>query len=307
MDKKKGLIIYNGSTEITKITKLVQRLMEAAKEKDLELKAIKNNELLFGTDRHNQFILNGLPMEKPDFVLFWDKDILLAELLEKMQIRVFNSAKAIGLCDDKTKMHLALASSGIPIPRTVLAPLAYYEHNLPDSYFQRVQEWIGYPLILKEAFGSFGMQVYLIEDESRLRAEIKELGKKNFLLQEYIASSRGRDIRVNIIGNKVVGAMLRQNADDFRANITLGGKAEIVELTKEQEELALKVHRILGLDFCGLDLLFAEGEMLLCEVNSNVNFLSFEQASGVPFAEKLLDYILRQLETDCLKREVSKN
>lgn len=290
-----GWIIYNGSTEIAKITKLVQRLQAVAVEKGIVLKPIANNHLLFGADRQNQLWLSGIAEEKPDFVLFWDKDTVLAEFLEKMQIRVFNSSKAIALCDDKTKMHLAFLGSGIPVPRTILAPLAYYEHNLPDTYFQHVEEELGYPLILKEAYGSFGMQVYYIRDEIHLRAEIKELGKKNFLLQECVESSWGRDIRVNLIGNEVVGAMLRENPKDFRANITLGGSATMVPLTKEQEDLALKAHAILGLDFCGLDLLFGEDGMLLCEVNSNVNFLSFEDASGIDFAGKLIDYIVREI------------
>ena len=100
----------------------------------------------------------------------------------------------------------------------------------------------------------------------------------------------------NIIGNKVIGAMLRESEVDFRANISQGGKGRLIELTKAQEEIALKAHKVLGLDFSGVDLLFGENdEPLLCEVNSNLNFLSFEKIWGKSFGKKILEYILGEI------------
>ena len=141
------------------------------------------------------------------------------------------------------------------------------------------------------------MQVYLIKDKEEFIKKVTELNKRNvdFIMQENIKSSYGKDIRVNIIGNKVIGAMLRESDKDFRANISQGGKGKLINLTTEQEEIALKAHKVLGLDFSGVDLLFGEdNKPILCEVNSNLNFLSFEELWGKSFGAEILKYILEE-------------
>lgn len=93
----------------------------------------------------------------------------------------------------------------------------------------------------------------------------------------------------------MIGAMLRESDKDFRANISQGGKGKLINLTTEQEEIALKAHKVLGLDFSGVDLLFGEdNKPILCEVNSNLNFLSFEELWGKSFGAEILKYILEE-------------
>jgi glutathione synthase/RimK-type ligase-like ATP-grasp enzyme len=86
--------------------------------------------------------------------------------------------------------------------------------------------------------------------------------------------------------------MERKSNEDFRANITLGGKATTWKLSHEERDIALAAHKALGLDFSGVDLLLDDhNDPLLCEVNSNVNFLSFEKATGINYGLQLLEYI----------------
>ena len=140
------------------------------------------------------------------------------------------------------------------------------------------------------------MQVHKVNKEEELKKEIKNFGNRKFLFQEFIETSTGRDIRVNIAGNKIIGAMLRTNPDDFRANVTLGAKSEQVELTNEQKKLALSVHKALCLDFSGVDLLFSkDGKPIFCEINSNPNFLSFEKTTGLDYCNEIIDYIFEVL------------
>lgn len=291
----KGWIIYNGSLEESRIETLIRRLKQIAESKNLEMSLLKNNQILAWQDGQGNLRLTA-PEPLPDFVIFWDKDILLAKHLEKMGIRLFNSAIAIGICDDKVKMQCHLSEQGIAMPKTIFAPFAFYEQKLTEEYYEMVEAELNYPLVLKEASGSFGMQVYLIGNRTELKNKVEELKHKSFLLQEFISGSKGRDIRVNIVGKRVVGAMLRENDKDFRANMALGGRAKAIRLTKEQEALALKVHKCVGLDFSGVDLLFGESGPILCEVNSNVNFLSFERTTGIDFGEAIIDYIIGEME-----------
>ena len=237
-------------------------------------------------------------VEEPKFIIFWDKDVLLASHLEKMGYRVFNSSTAIKNCDHKGLMHLVLSNNSISMPKTIISPMIFDYLLNSEDYLINCYEALGESVIIKEAMGSFGMQVYLINNREEFINKVKDLNKNkiDFIIQENIKSSFGKDIRVNIIGDKVIGAMLRTSERDFRANISQGGKGTLVELNKEQEEIALKAHKVLGLDFSGVDLLFGENNKpLLCEVNSNLNFLSFEKIYGKGFGKKILEYILGEI------------
>ncbi|MDU5108411.1 RimK family alpha-L-glutamate ligase [Clostridium sp.] len=294
-----GWIIYNGTLNVPKIKELVDSLVKDAKELNINLEAIKNTELIpMYSSKGEAKLIHMKRVEQPSFIIFWDKDVLLARHLEKMGYRVFNSSTAIKNCDHKGLMHLILSNNNINMPRTILSPMIFDYSLNSEDYLINCYEALGESVIIKESMGSFGMQVYLINNREEFINKVKELNKNkiDFIIQENIKSSFGRDIRVNIIGNKVVGAMLRESETDFRANISQGGKGTLVELNKEQEEIALKAHKALGLDFSGVDLLFGENDKpLLCEVNSNLNFLSFEKIWGKGFGKKILEYILGEI------------
>ncbi|WP_430851026.1 ATP-grasp domain-containing protein [Clostridium nigeriense] len=294
-----GWIIYNGTLNVPKIKELVDTLVEEGKKLNIKLEAVKNTEIIPMYSNEGKAELVYLKkLEEPEFIIFWDKDVLLASHLEKMGYKVFNSSKAIKYCDHKGLMHLVLSNNNIKMPRTILSPMIFDYSLNSEDYLIKCYETLGESVIIKESMGSFGMQVYLINNREEFINKVTELNKNkvDFIIQENIKSSFGRDIRVNIIGNKVIGAMLRESSSDFRANISQGGTGRLVELTKSQEEIALKAHKVLGLDFSGVDLLFGQNdEPLLCEVNSNLNFLSFENIWGKSFGEKILEYVLGEI------------
>lgn len=295
----KAWIIYNGALKFNKITNLVDKLVEDGKELGIDFTLIKNNEILPKYDKLGKLgLLFVKEVPEPKFIIFWDKDILLARHLEKMGYQLFNSSKAIDVCDNKAMMHMELSKAGIKLPKTIISPFVFYEQKLTHEYMDMIFDELGHTIILKEAHGSFGMQVYKIDSKEHLAHKMIEIGAKPFIFQEYIKSSYGRDIRVNIVGNEIVGAMQRNNANDFRANITIGGLGSPYDLSQEQMEISLTAHKELGLDFSGVDLLFGEeGEPVLCELNSNVNFLSFEKALGINYGKKLLAHVLDSVRT----------
>ena len=119
----------------------------------------------------------------------------------------------------------------------------------------------------------------------------------DYLFQEFIASSRGRDIRVNVVGGQVVAAMYRHSETDFRANITNGGIAEIVELTDAQIEISLQAAESVGADFAGVDLLFGKNEEpLICEVNAAAHIRNIYNVTGINVADAMISYILEVIE-----------
>ena len=194
-------------------------------------------------------------------------------------------------------MYQALANSNITIPRTFIAPKTFEGLNYPKRDFvNNVIKEIGLPLVIKEAYGSFGEQVYLAKSLEEVNKIIDQIGYKDFLMQEYIASSKGRDIRINIVGNKAIVSMLRENKNDFRSNISNGGTGSKFEPKPEYLELAVKASKALGLDFAGVDVMFGpNNEPIICEVNSNPQFASTLRYTGVNLAEVIADYILNNL------------
>ncbi len=291
---KQGWLVVNHFLQTEKFTDLYSRLAEGARQVGMKLTLKTGCELLQTVEGEFLFSREALP----DFVLFWDKDIRLATMLESRGVRLFNSAASIALCDDKSLTHLTLAGK-VAMPKTILSPMTYPNVGYTDlSFVEKAAEVLGFPMVIKECFGSFGAQVYLVNNPEEAEEKVKQLAGVPFLMQEFISSSAGRDVRLQVVGERVVAAMLRQShSGDFRANITAGGTMAPWTPTQQQEKLAISVCRLLGLDFAGVDFLFGEDEApVLCEVNSNAHFKNLYDCTGVDVAVHIMAYIKEQLE-----------
>jgi RimK family alpha-L-glutamate ligase len=285
-----GWLVVNGFLHSYKFNEIHTWLMNAAEKLNIQMYLKTNAELLVDLPKKR---LNHTEREV-DFILFWDKDVKLAKRLEQLGYPVFNSANAIGVCDDKSLTHLTLMGEGIPMPRTILAPMTFANIGYTDlSFLKEVANSLGFPMVVKECFGSFGQQVYMVHNEQELVSKVDELGAKPMLFQEYISNSFARDIRIQVVGGKVIASMYRySDQGDFRANISNGGKMKAYEPTKEQCELAIRCCEIIGLDFAGVDILFDQGENpIVCEVNSNAHFKNIYDCTGVNAADVIMEYI----------------
>jgi len=214
--------------------------------------------------------------------------LALVRHFEQAGISVVNSSSAVELVKDKLRTSQLLSRNGIAIPKTMMVRYPIDEHLISDN--------IGYPCVIKVVTGSYGAGVYLCErkrDYKKLIEFIENLGnKKTLLVQEYLGERPGEDLRVLVIGGKVIGAMKRHGAEgDFRANITNGGTGENFPLTPEIEFLARETCRILKLNIAGIDLLFDSRGFRVCEANSNPGFLGFEKYCGVDVADLITEYI----------------
>ena len=281
-----GWLIVNSFMNTDKFLSLYEMLSVAFKKHDVVLDIKKASDISLEV---GEIIEN-----KPDFAIFWDKDIYLAERLEKGGVRLFNNKRAVMLCDNKILMYQALQDSGVKIPRTFIAPKTFegLEYN-NRSFLEEVIKEIGFPMVVKEAFGSFGEQVYLANDKESLNKIVDSIGYKDFLLQEYIASSKGKDIRINVVGNHAIVSMLRENDNDFRSNISNGGHGSLYQPSEDYIELALRATEALGLDFAGVDVMFGEDGPIICEVNSNPQFASTLKATGVNLADYIAEHIIK--------------
>ncbi len=283
-----GLLIVNAFLNSEKYSTINEMLQAAFTKRGIELQMKTNAEVLVDTAAKWE--------RKPDFSLFWDKDIRLCQYLESKGIRTFNSSKAIEICDDKGLTAITLDGI-VKMPRTILAPLTFFERYGSLTFLKEVEKTLGYPLVVKERYGSFGAEVYLARDYAELLDIVMKTKSKPLLFQEYIMTSYGRDVRIQVVGNEVVASVMRVNEKDFIANVTHGGAMYSYEATAPQKEMALKVCKAIGLDFAGVDILFGElDEPVFCEVNSNAHFKNLFDCTGINAAEHIAEYIKSQYE-----------
>ena len=283
-------LVVNGFVGSEKFRELYGFLSRAAEKRGISLTVKTNDSLALPL---GEKIFNT---ERPDFVLFWDKDVSLAKRMEAEGVRLFNRASAIEMCDSKALTSEVLTGN-VPTPRTIIAPKTFEGVGYNRTEFlENATRALGLPMIIKESYGSFGAQVYLAKTRDEAEKIISSLGHKDFIMQEFISESYGRDVRVNVVGGQVVSAMERYNENDFRSNITNGGKMKKIDLPKEMADVAIKATGAIGLDFAGVDVLFGNDGPVVCEVNSNPHFKSSLECTGVDMSERIMDYI-----AECLK------
>ena len=286
---KKAWLVINTFIHSVKFMTLYDMLATAFKIRNVELELKRAEDITLE--------IGGKIKNKPDFCIFWDKDCYLAQRLEGQGIKLFNNGMTIIACDNKILMYEILAMKGIRIPRTFAAPKTFegFGYNRREFVETAVKE-LGLPMVIKEAYGSFGEQVYLVNSLEEANKVVDSLGYKDFLMQEYIASSKGRDVRVNVVGGKAIVSMLRENENDFRSNISHGGKGSKIDPGKKFTDLAVKAAKAIGVDFAGVDVLFGpNNEPIICELNSNPQFASTYKYTGVNLADSIADHILKHI------------
>lgn len=286
-----GYIIYNGFWNPHTPPDPVHRLQRAAKERGWALIPLPNTVLTVTLGGDGVSVAG---IKAGDTVLFWDKDIRLGEALEAMGAHVYNPIRGVEICDNKGATHLELAKAGIPMPRTLLAPMTYREIGQEiDTFLERAARELGFPMVVKECYGSLGGQVYLAHTPPELREMATKMGSTPFLVQEFIGNAAGQDLRLYVVGERVAAAMHRSSDTDFRSNIAGGGQGEAYTPTPAQAELAVRCCRLLGLDFGGVDLLWdKDGRPLVCEVNSNAFMEGITACTGVDVAAAIVEYVM---------------
>lgn len=284
----KGTILVNAYADMPSLTEQASRLKEEFTKAGAKVSVVKNDDYSALCAKRGL-----LTKDYGDFVVYLDKDKYLARILEKTGIRLFNRAAAIETCDDKMITHVAL-SGVVPMPETIPAPLCYTNNAvIKPEEADKVISVLGLPVVVKESFGSRGKGVYLARTKEELLALMNVLKGKPVLYQKFVEESAGRDMRIIVIGGKCFAAMERRSDADFRSNIDLGGKGYAVTPPDEYVALAEKAATALGLDYCGVDLLYGKDGPLLAEVNSNAFFREAERVTGRNVARA---YVARVLD-----------
>ena len=246
----------------------------------------------------NGIFYNGEQIPHPKAVLVrLGAGISRAELsviryFELSGIPCYNTSESINIVQDKFQSSEILSSAGIAVPHTMIV-------KTPGQN-DIVKNIIGFPCVVKVVVGSFGEGVYLCHTEQEyinLTEFVNAIhNEKTLIVQEYLGDRPGEDLRVFVVGDKVIGAMKRTApVGDFRANITHGGTGEYFPVSPEIEEITLKTAKVLNLSIAGIDLLFDNRGFRVCEANSNPGFIGFDKFCNTNIANEITSFIANKI------------
>lgn len=210
---------------------------------------------------------------------------------EMMGVLTLNDSVAISRSRDKLRSLQLLAKKGIGLPVTGFA------HSI-DATNELISMCGGAPLVVKLLQGTQGMGVVLAETKKAAESVIeafKEV-RADILVQEFIAESKGSDIRCIVLGNKVVASMERQAAEgEFRSNLHRGGKAKKIRISADERKTAIKAAKVMGLHLAGVDLLRSQRGPLVMEVNSSPGLEGIEKSTNKNVADAIIAFLENSL------------
>ena len=236
----------------------------------------------------------GKKLEKPDYIIprigssatFYGANVI--RQFQMMKVKTIVSAEGLLRSRDKLRASQNMVFNDIEVPKT------YFPSPNQDNFDYMMDQVGGIPLIVKLLESTQGLGVFLLKDKIKASKFMNQLNieKSNYLLQEFIEESSGMDVRAFVVGDKVVAAMKRIAAKgEFRSNIHRGGRGEKVELSKEEEEFAIKTAKILNLEVAGVDILRSKRGPLVLEVNSSPGLEGIEKYTEQNIAKEIIEFL----------------
>lgn len=204
---------------------------------------------------------------------------------------IFSTARSLSITRARNKVRTLqiMARKGIPIPETLFA-------INPDNIKEQIEILGGAPVIIKLQEGTQGLGVILAETKKSAKSIIDTFYKMDtsILIQEFIEESNGEDIRIFVVGNKVIASMKRSSeVGEFRSNVHIGGNTEAIKPSAKEQSIALNATKYLGLGVAGVDLIRSKKGPLLIEVNASPGLQGIEAATGVNIAKEIILFVER--------------
>lgn len=273
-----------------------KRLKEVAISRGHEVKIIKYRECYASIEQNNPTVsyrgedLAGFDAIIPRIASGMTRyGTAIVRQLEMQGVYTISGSLAINRSRDKLRSMQVLAKAGVGIPKTVVSRNTTDIDDLLDKLG-------GTPVIIKLARGTHGNGVVLAESKKAAKSVLQAFyltneDGTNVLLQEFVKESAGTDIRVFVVGGRVVASMKRQSLDDdFRSNLHKGGQGTKIKLTEEERKMAIKAAKAMGLNVAGVDMMRSDRGPLILEVNASPGF-GIENFTGRDVATPIIEYI----------------
>lgn len=276
-----GWLIY-GKEAAKKNQTYIQSYFEEGKKKGIEFRLLLQEDLTLGVDENGCYVeASGNRLTVPDFAIVRTIYPLLSSHLEMMGMPVFNNSNVSLVCNDKARTYQYLSTHGIACVPTVFCRREELEARIVESDEQ----------VVKSVDGHGGSQVFLSSEE----AVMEKTGNADVVIQPLI-SGGGKDIRVYIIGNDIIGAVCRQAKDGFKANFSLGGEVSIYDMKPKETDIVKQICQLFDFGMVGVDFIIdADGNWLFNEIEDVVGARMLYQCSDINLVRRYLSYIVSKL------------
>ncbi|SEQ14364.1 gamma-F420-2:alpha-L-glutamate ligase [Virgibacillus subterraneus] len=278
-----GWLIY--SKQDSKQNKeYIKWFIDEAAMQGITLKLILREELTIGVFQNKQTVLcNNQEVQLPNFAVVRTIEPLLNKVLESMGINVFNSSRISTICNNKALTHYHMAKLNIPMVDTIFIK----KKNCVQLPI------IPFPFVVKGVNGRGGRQVHLIEDEQQWeRCIADDISAPEFIIQSTKNVQLGKDVRVFVVGNQIVGSVMRESNSDFRSNYKLGGSAKWYSLDRHEITVLNKILDSFDFGMVGIDfLLDTNGKLLLNEIEDVVGSRTLSSVSDINILNKYITHI----------------
>lgn len=257
-----------------------RRLLEEGKKRNMDVKIIGVHDSIIQSEG---VYMEGKKLAPVDFVINRYKWGKCKDSINALAKKSYNPLPLFCSYINKFEQLQKIHSDAFLKPRYILSD-GYADYELLSAS-------LGKRMVAKGLEHSMGREIFLIERKEDL-LKLQSYGKeKEWLIEEFVETSYGRDVRVYSIRGEVVGCMKRQSENDFRANVALGAGVTAYETTEEIRRIAKDIYEQTKLDFVGIDLLYGKDCFYFCEINVMPGLEGIEKASGVNVAGKMMDTI----------------
>lgn len=269
---KQGIVIYS-KVDIEKNRGFVEMLRERFKPYNIDLELIIVEDWL--ADKN-------LKLNHISFAINRSRNSHIAKYLEGENIPVFNSSFATEIGNHKAKTYKELEG---------IVPFMPFTDNK-----ENVGAYINFPVVIKSCEGHGGSQVFLANNQQELESYVNQLEGFEYLIQQ-CSSDIGKDVRIYVVGNEIIAAVLRTSTESFKSNYSLGGSAKPFEVTKDIEEMVYKITKKIPLAYGGIDFIFHQGKPVFNEIEDAVGARMLYACTDVDSVLLFVQYIIRYLES----------
>lgn len=258
------------------------RLVEEAKMKGVDLRILGIADI---TVSKEGVFCHGEKIAPCDFVIYRYKHGKIKDAIGALAKRTYNETEAFCSYINKFEQLRTLQSEGFLVPEYVL--------GTGFTPYEELVAKLGCPFIMKGLESAQGAEVYLVEDKMQYQDVLSQYQiEKEYVFEQYISTSYGRDIRFYSIRGKVIACMTREAVSGFKANVALGANVRALPIDENIKQTAKDIYAQTGLDFLGIDLLFGEDKPYFCEINVMPGMEGMEKATGVNVAGAIIDTIM---------------
>ena len=263
-----GLLVYN-KADVDRNSWFISELTGRSRDFGIELS-------LFTGDLDSAFsdLLKDI-----DIVLNRSRDIRVNLLCRECGVICMNNEPTVRLGNNKWENYLFCVENDIPVIDTMPVKEG---GPLPE-----------FPFVMKEISGHGGHEVYWIDTIEKYERLLSRPGK-SYIAQRAV-SDHTSDLRLYMMGDRIIAGIMRESTIDFRSNYSNGGSIRLFEPDSGVTEIARKVQRLLDCDFIGIDFIPDKGKWYLNEIEDAVGSRMVYQLTDIDVVSLYLERARRNL------------